>query len=403
MYDIRFNDTTDSCGMNWPDSVHNMTRYMNRPDVHQALNVPESNAPERWVECNNGVQSHLRGDTSSPASQKLPSVIKSIPVMLFVGDQDLVCNYIGIEWMIGNMTWNNQKGFTSNKGMQWLLDGEDTGLIMSERNLTYIKIYNSSHMSGVDHPMAMLDLLTRLTNASRDNLGFQSALQEVDLDLATASRTMAVKSLDTNAGKSLSEKDDDDASGGSSGHGLLLLLLLVAVVALALLGWWYRSRIKRWWVSYRYKGRGVFSAIDRNGNDDGLTGVRETFGATAGGSRRHSLDNSSVGHELEIMGNHHTQRGFQTASMLAPPQTSTQFSLYDPNDPEDFTDSDSELALGPRHDHGQSRPDAQGMVIGARSRDNVGWPKADPQEVDLVMPDRATLYFSYKLDPFAPL
>lgn len=48
---------------------------------------------------------------SSPSSiTLLPSVIERIPVLLFVGDKDYICNYMGIEKMIDTMTWNGEKG-----------------------------------------------------------------------------------------------------------------------------------------------------------------------------------------------------------------------------------------------------------------------------------------------------
>lgn len=31
-------------------------------------------------------------------------------MMLFAGDQDLICNYVGIESMVQSMTWNGEKG-----------------------------------------------------------------------------------------------------------------------------------------------------------------------------------------------------------------------------------------------------------------------------------------------------
>ena len=30
--------------------------------------------------------------------------------MLFAGDQDLICNYVGLEDMMQTMTWNGEKG-----------------------------------------------------------------------------------------------------------------------------------------------------------------------------------------------------------------------------------------------------------------------------------------------------
>lgn len=40
----------------------------------------------------------------------LPKVLEKIPVLLFVGDQDYICNYVGMEAMMQAMTWNGEKG-----------------------------------------------------------------------------------------------------------------------------------------------------------------------------------------------------------------------------------------------------------------------------------------------------
>lgn len=40
----------------------------------------------------------------------LPKVLAKIPVLIFAGDQDLICNYVGLESMIQNMRWNGEVG-----------------------------------------------------------------------------------------------------------------------------------------------------------------------------------------------------------------------------------------------------------------------------------------------------
>lgn len=40
----------------------------------------------------------------------LPTVLERIPVLLFAGDQDFICNYMGIESTIKSLTWNGEKG-----------------------------------------------------------------------------------------------------------------------------------------------------------------------------------------------------------------------------------------------------------------------------------------------------
>lgn len=50
-------------------------------------------------------------NTHSPSAiTLLPKVIERIPVMLFAGDQDFICNYVGQEALIQAMAWNGATG-----------------------------------------------------------------------------------------------------------------------------------------------------------------------------------------------------------------------------------------------------------------------------------------------------
>ena len=55
--------------------------------------------------------------TSNSSVTVLPRVLEKIPVMLFVGDQDLICNYVGVESMIQAMHWNGETGLGVSVGL----------------------------------------------------------------------------------------------------------------------------------------------------------------------------------------------------------------------------------------------------------------------------------------------
>lgn len=40
----------------------------------------------------------------------LPGVADQIPVMLFAGDQDVICNYVGQEMLLEKMEWRGDIG-----------------------------------------------------------------------------------------------------------------------------------------------------------------------------------------------------------------------------------------------------------------------------------------------------
>jgi len=42
----------------------------------------------------------------------LPSILESgVPILMFVGAEDLICNYKGIERMIDHLSWSGDMGF----------------------------------------------------------------------------------------------------------------------------------------------------------------------------------------------------------------------------------------------------------------------------------------------------
>jgi len=66
--------------------------------------------PGSWIECRSDVHRAFREESSESAITVLPRVLSKIPVLIFAGDQDLICNYIGLENMIKGLTWNGATG-----------------------------------------------------------------------------------------------------------------------------------------------------------------------------------------------------------------------------------------------------------------------------------------------------
>lgn len=79
-----------------------------RPDVVRAIHATA--APNSWTECRGPVHRAFSAKHSNSSITVLPKVLERIPVLLFAGDQDLICNYVGIENMMQAMTWNGATG-----------------------------------------------------------------------------------------------------------------------------------------------------------------------------------------------------------------------------------------------------------------------------------------------------
>jgi carboxypeptidase D len=174
MYDIRLRDDS-SCGMNWPPDLANVTPYLHRPDVIRALHI-NSDKKTGWQECNGAVSANFGAHNSEPTIKFLPELLKEVPITLFSGDRDLICNHLGTESLIENMSWNGGQGFELSEGVyaprrDWTFEGEPAGTYQQARNLTYVVFYNSSHMVPFDYPRRTRDMLDRFMGVDISAIG----------------------------------------------------------------------------------------------------------------------------------------------------------------------------------------------------------------------------------------
>jgi len=184
MYDVRLKDSYPSCGMNWPPDLTSVTPYLRRQDVIDALHV-NPNKVTGWVECNGAVSSHFRPVNSKPSIDLLPDLLAEVPILLFSGAEDLICNHLGTEALISNMAWNGGRGFEVAPGnwaprRDWTFEGEAAGFWQEARNLTYVVFYNSSHMVPFDYPRRTRDMLDRFMGVDISSIGGKPSDSRLD-------------------------------------------------------------------------------------------------------------------------------------------------------------------------------------------------------------------------------
>lgn len=64
-----------------------------------------------WVECDGKVSYELHNWQSTASYSLIPGIVEAgVPVMIFAGAEDLICNYKGLELMLEHMEWNGQLG-----------------------------------------------------------------------------------------------------------------------------------------------------------------------------------------------------------------------------------------------------------------------------------------------------
>ncbi|PON27520.1 hypothetical protein TGAM01_v203287 [Trichoderma gamsii] len=235
MYDVRLRDTYPACGMNWPPDLTNITPYLRRSDVIQALHINSAKSAG-WQECNGAVGSNFKAKTSVPSVDLLPDLLKEVPILLFSGAEDLICNHVGTEYMINNLEWNGGKGFELAPGnwaprRNWTFEGEVAGFWQEARNLTYVLFYNSSHMVPFDYPRRTRDMLDRFMGVDISSIGGVPTDSRIDGEKGVET-TVGGASNNTQAKEEETHKKVDAAKWAAyqrSGEVVLAIVIVAAV------------------------------------------------------------------------------------------------------------------------------------------------------------------------------
>lgn len=158
VYDVR-----KKCGSNslCYDELDWIQEYLNKPEVMKALGVEVDN----YESCNFDINRNFlfQGDWMQPFHRLVPGILEEIPVLVYAGDADFICNWLG------NLAWTNALEWPGHKAYQkaqladlkLLDDGTNIGAVKSSGNFTYVRLHAGGHMVPYDQPVASLEMLNR--------------------------------------------------------------------------------------------------------------------------------------------------------------------------------------------------------------------------------------------------
>lgn len=236
MYDVRLRDSYPSCGMNWPPDLTGVTPYLRRADVVEALHI-DNQRNTGWQECSGSVSAAFKARKSRPAIDLLPDLMSEVPILLFSGAEDLICNHVGTEELISNMKWNGGKGFEVTPGnwaprRNWTFESKDAGFWQEARNLTYVLFRDASHMVPFDFPRRSRDMLDRFMGVDISNIGGEPTDSLIDGEKGPET-TVGGTANHTHTAEEEAQKKINDAKWAAyqrSGEVVLVIVTIVAVV-----------------------------------------------------------------------------------------------------------------------------------------------------------------------------
>jgi cathepsin A (carboxypeptidase C) len=107
----------------------------------------------------------FQGDWMQPFHRLVPSLLEKIPVLIYAGDADFICNWLGNKAWVEALEWPGHKKFSAMSMTDLRIDGDKDGKkigeVKSYGNFTYMRLYAGGHMVPLDQPEASLEFFNR--------------------------------------------------------------------------------------------------------------------------------------------------------------------------------------------------------------------------------------------------
>ncbi|RCI16257.1 hypothetical protein L249_3188, partial [Ophiocordyceps polyrhachis-furcata BCC 54312] len=145
------------------DDVEPIEKFLNLASVQKVLGVE---AVDKWETCVQGAGGDIQrtGDGAKPSQQFVTKILDSkIPVLVFAGDADYICSWLGNRDWTNALEWTGREAFggAETKALRVASDGKEYGNIKSAAGLSFARIFGAGHFAILDQSEGTLDLVSR--------------------------------------------------------------------------------------------------------------------------------------------------------------------------------------------------------------------------------------------------
>lgn len=157
---INYYDIRKQCQGNLCYDFSNMETFLNLKTVRETLGVGDID----FVSCSPTVYQAMLTDWMRNLEVGIPALIEDgVKLLVYAGEYDLICNWLGNSRWVHAMKWSGQQNFTSSPTVPFVVDGAEAGLLKSHGPLSFLKVHDAGHMVPMDQPKASLEMLRRWT------------------------------------------------------------------------------------------------------------------------------------------------------------------------------------------------------------------------------------------------
>ncbi len=145
VYDLRLKGPYDFSAM---DS------YLNDPEIQAAIG-----AKKPWVGVNITVWKELAPTDFLHSFQALipPILDQGIKILIYAGDQDYICNWMGVQAWTNKMDWDGHDAFNAAQTHKW-----NGGTVKYHKKFAFATVAEAGHMVPMDQPESSLRLFKAL-------------------------------------------------------------------------------------------------------------------------------------------------------------------------------------------------------------------------------------------------
>ncbi|KAK1284976.1 Serine carboxypeptidase-like [Acorus calamus] len=155
---VNYYDIRKKCEGTLCYDFSNMDKFLNQQSVRTALGVGD----RKFVSCSPLVYEAMITDWMKNLEVGIPALVDDgIKVLIYAGEYDLICNWLGNYRWVNSMKWSGQKMFVAAPMDPFTVDGEEAGLLKTYGPLSFLKVHNAGHMVPMDQPKAALEMLKR--------------------------------------------------------------------------------------------------------------------------------------------------------------------------------------------------------------------------------------------------
>lgn len=163
VYDIR--STCEAGGLCYKDLEY-IDAYLNQDFVKEALGVDPS-VIEKYESCNFEINKNFlfAGDWMKPYHERVIDLLDvyDLPVLIYAGDKDFICNWLGNHGWSDRLPYSNHKQFKNEKLKKFTVseNGKHAGDFKNFEKFTFLRLFDGGHMVPYDQPEASLDFFNR--------------------------------------------------------------------------------------------------------------------------------------------------------------------------------------------------------------------------------------------------